>query len=48
MKIEKTLNGNDMTLKLEGYLDTGTSPELKRHWTLGIWNMYLPPVCGFC
>ena len=30
MKIEKTLNGHDMTLKLEGYLDTGTSPELKK------------------
>ena len=30
MKIEKTLNGNDMTLKLEGYLDTGTSPELEK------------------
>jgi anti-sigma B factor antagonist len=30
MKIEKTLNGNDMTLKLEGCLDTVTSPELKQ------------------
>lgn len=28
--MKKTLNGNDMTLKLEGYLDTGTSPELKK------------------
>ena len=30
MTIEKNLNGNDMTLKLEGYLDTTTSPELKQ------------------
>ena len=30
MTIEKICNGNDMTLKLEGYLDTGTSPELKQ------------------
>jgi anti-sigma B factor antagonist len=30
MTITKTMNGKDMTLKLEGYLDTGTSPELKQ------------------
>ena len=30
MKIEKNLDGEDMTLKLEGYLDTTTSPELKQ------------------
>ena len=30
MKIEKNLDGKDMTLKLEGYLDTTTSPELKQ------------------
>ncbi len=30
MTIEKNCNGNDMTLKLEGCLDTGTSPELKQ------------------
>ena len=30
MKIKKTLNGKDMTLELEGYLDTTTSPELKK------------------
>ena len=30
MTIEKTMNGNDMTLKLEGYLDTTTSPDLKQ------------------
>ena len=30
MKIEKILDGKDMTLKLEGYLDTVTSPELKQ------------------
>ena len=30
MTIEKTLSGNNMTLKLEGYLDTVTSPELKQ------------------
>ena len=30
MTIEKICNGNDMTLKLEGYLDTGTAPELKQ------------------
>ena len=30
MKIKKNLNGKDMTLKLEGYLDTTTSPELKQ------------------
>jgi anti-sigma B factor antagonist len=30
MKIKKILDGKNMTLKLEGYLDTGTSPELKQ------------------
>lgn len=30
MKIEKNLDGKNMTLKLEGYLDTTTSPELKQ------------------
>ena len=30
MTIEKICTGNNMTLKLEGYLDTGTSPELKQ------------------
>jgi len=30
MTIKKTLNGNSLTLKLEGYLDTVTSPELKQ------------------
>ena len=30
MTIEKNLDGKDMTLKLEGYLDTTTSPELKQ------------------
>jgi len=30
MKIKKTLNGKDMALELEGYLDTTTSPELKK------------------
>ena len=30
MTITKTLNGKDLTLKLEGYLDTTTSPELKQ------------------
>ena len=30
MKIEKTLNGKDMTVRLEGYLNTETSPELKQ------------------
>lgn len=30
MTIEKNLDGKNMTLKLEGYLDTTTSPELKQ------------------
>lgn len=30
MTIEKNLEGKNMTLKLEGYLDTTTSPELKQ------------------
>lgn len=30
MKIEQILDGKDMTLRLKGYLDTETSPELKR------------------
>ena len=30
MTIKKNLNGNSLTLKLEGYLDTVTSPELKQ------------------
>ena len=30
MKITQELNGKDLTLSLDGYLDTGTSPELKQ------------------
>ena len=30
MEITKTLNGNDLTVSLNGYLDTGTSPELRQ------------------
>ena len=30
MTIQKEMNGSNMTLKLEGYLDTATSPELKQ------------------
>lgn len=30
MKIEKTLNGNELTIALEGRLDTVTAPELEK------------------
>ena len=30
MKISKTLDGKDLTVSLEGYLDTTSSPELKQ------------------
>ena len=30
MEIEKILNGKDLTLRLDGYLDTTTSPDLKQ------------------
>jgi len=30
MKIKKTIDGKNMTLALEGYLDTSTAPELKQ------------------
>lgn len=30
MKIEKTIEGNNLTIKLEGRLDTNTAPELDK------------------
>ena len=30
MEIKKTIDGKNMTLALEGYLDTSTAPELKQ------------------
>ena len=30
MEITKVLNGKDLTVALKGYLDTGTSPELRQ------------------
>ena len=57
MTITKTLEGETLTIAVEGWLDTMTSPRFHAavqdlgprrpsSWTSGAWIISPPPVCG--